>query len=187
MRPVTADSMWTYENGVLKNKLEIKEEKLLTKIEEEMLASKLKEVKIDNFNKEDLLKLHKYLFEDLYDFAGKLRDENVAFNNVMMCQYQVVDLCLSDLLKEKLKAGDDIALALAYFYSELLIIFPFRDGNTVTIQTFLKKWLETLGYTINFNNIDNGQLTNATKHSFYEDLSELKTLFSKYIKAQKNK
>ncbi|MEI3508174.1 MAG: hypothetical protein V8R01_03490 [Bacilli bacterium] len=107
-------------NGVLKNKLEIKEEKLLTKIEAEMLASKLKEVKIDNFNKETLLKLHKYLFEDLYDFAGKLRDENVVFDNVMMCQYQVVDLCLSDLLKEKLKAGDDIALALAYFYSELL-------------------------------------------------------------------
>ncbi len=186
MRPITADSIWTYENGVLKNKLEIKDEKLLTKTEEEMLYNKLKKVKIDNFNKEELLKLHKYLFEDLYDFAGKLRDENVVFNNVMMCQHQVIDLCLSDLLKEELKAGDDIALALAYFYSELLIIFPFRDGNIVTIQTFLKNWLETLDYTINFNDIDVNQLTNATNYAFYEDISELTKLFSKYIK-KKNK
>ena len=51
-RPFTADSMWTYYNGTLKNKFEIKDYKKLDKKENEIIKEKLKNLKLKSFTKE---------------------------------------------------------------------------------------------------------------------------------------
>ncbi len=180
-RAINADSFWTYPNGTLKNKLEIKDADALDQKEQELIKNKLLNVNLDHFSKEDFLCLHKYLFEDLYDFAGLIRDENIVINNVMMCQKDVVDLCLHDLFKllgeVKIKNEEDLYNFLAYYYSELSIIAPFRDGNDITIKTFLELYAKSLGYHFSFEKINKDALQEALIYAFYHDTNKLISLF----------
>ena len=180
-RPFSADSMYTYPNGVIKNKLNIKNINELNEKENQITN---KPIKIENFNKQQFINLHKNLYQDLYAFAGKLRDENVSMYNIVMCHHQIIDLCLTNLFEQQIKINNtkDACKFLAYFYSELNIICPFRDGNKKTIEIFLEKWLLKLHYKIDFNNIDEKTLTENLIYSFYNDTSKLITLFKSHIK-----
>lgn len=184
-RPINADSFWTYENGVLKNKLNIKNQDELDSYEMKMISSKIGDVTISNFKKEDFINLHKFLYDDLYEFAGTIRNENVVYNGLMMCQYEVIDLCLTDLFDKSfvIDSFSNLAKALAYFYSELMIIFPFRDGNEATIRCFLENYCKWYGYDLDFNNIDNNYLNDALIHAFYHDSDRLACIFEEYIKS----
>ncbi len=180
-RAVTADSMWTYPNGTLKNKFNIKDSKELDNKEQELVNKKIKQAKLESFTKKDFLNLHKYLFEDLYEFAGLIRDENIVINNVMMCKNDVIDLCLHDLFKllgeVKIENEEDLYNFLAYYYSELSIIAPFRDGNDITIKTFLELYVKNLGYDFSFDNINENELQEALIYAFYHDTNKLINLF----------
>ncbi len=180
-RPYSADSLWT-KNNVLKNKLNITNNKELDIKEKEIVNNKC--INIKEFTKEEFINLHKYLYEDLYDFAGKLREENVTINGIMPCQYKVIDLCLTDLFTTSFNTDtlDNMVKSLAYFYSELNVIFPFRDGNEYTIRMFLRQWCKIEGYIINFDEIDENDLIQGTKYAFYYNTSKLEKLFKKAIR-----
>lgn len=186
MRPFSADSLWTYENKVLKNKFNIKDEKLLDKKEKEIVSDKIKDLKnYQDFSYNGFLSLHRYLFADLYDFAGEIRDENVTLDNIMLCQFGVIELCLKDLfrnLKEvKINSLDDMIIFLAYYYSELMVILPFRDGNEITIKLFLEEFLKQKGYQFSFGKIDDLELWEATKYAFYYNTDKLYNLIKRTI------
>lgn len=186
MRPFSADSLWTYDNKVLKNKFNIKDKELLNKKEKEITHNKINNLKdYNDFSLKGFLNLHKYLFEDLYNFAGQIRDENVTLDNIMLCQFGVIELCLKDLfrnLKEvKINSHDDMLIFLAYYYSELMVILPFRDGNEVTIKLFLELYLKKHGYNFDFKKIDNAKLWEATKYAFYYNPDKLYKLLKETI------
>ena len=185
-RPFTADSLWTYENGVLKNKFDIKDALELDLKEKEIVNEKLPNIKLDNFELEDFLKIHKLLFEDLYDFAGRLRDENIVMDGIMLCKAGVVELCITDLfstLKDiKINSIDELCEFLAYYYSELSVIAPFRDGNEIVIRKFLEDFSKYLGYNFSFAGINDEELKEAVIYSFYHDTSKLVNVFKNYMK-----
>ncbi len=182
-RPFTADSLWTYENGVLKNKFGIKNMNELNLKEKEIINKKTPNIKLDKFDMEEFINLHKFLFEDLYDFAGILRNENIIDYGVMLCKYTVIKLCLTDLFKSfnKVKINSSLKLCefLAYYYSELCIIAPFRDGNDIVIKKFLELFCKSLGYDFSFENINEKDLKEATIYAFYNDTSKLINIFKK--------
>ncbi len=185
-RPFTADSLWTYENGVLKNKFDIKDSNKLDLKENEIINKKLPNIKLDGFEMEDFLNLHKLLFEDLYRFAGKLRDENIVMDGIMLCKSAVVELCLTDLFRTlkdiKINSIDELCNFLAYYYSEFSVIAPFRDGNEIVVRKFLEEFVRNLGYDFSFNNINNDELKEAVIYSFYHDTSKLTYVFKNYMK-----
>lgn len=177
-RPFSADSLWV-KNNILKNKLNITNYNELDLKEKQLIKEKLQFVTISNFTKNDFINLHNFLYKDLYEFAGKLRDENVFINGYMPCQYEIIDLCLTDLfnMKFNVKNIDEQIKFLAYFYSELCVILPFRDGNETTIRIFLEHWCKNNGYEFSFNDIDEDKLIESTKYAFYYDTSKLENLF----------
>ena len=185
-RPFTADSLWTYENGVLKNKFNIKDSNKLDLKEEEIINKKLPNIKLDSFEMEDFLNIHKSLFGDLYDFAGKLRDENIVMDGIMLCKAGVVELCLTDLfsgLKDiRISSKEDLYNFLAYYYSEFSVIAPFRDGNEIVIRKFLEEFCKNKGFEISFDNVNNEELKEAVIYSFYHDTSKLINVFKNYMK-----
>jgi len=182
-RPFTADSLWTYENGILRNKLSIKSSKELDLKENEIINNKLPNIKLDHFEMRDFLNLHKLLFDDLYDFAGKIRDENIVMDGILLCKSGVVELCLTDLfdtLKNvKINSIDNLCEFLAYYYSEFSVIAPFRDGNEVVIRKFLEDYCKKIGYDFSFNDIDDEELKEAVIYAFYYDTSKLINIFKK--------
>lgn len=185
-RPFTADSLWTYENGVLKNKLNIKDSMELDLKEKEIVNKKLPNIKLNSFKMEDFLHLHNLLFNELYDFAGKLRDENIVMDGIMLCKADVVELCLTDLFKTlkdiQISSIDDLCGFLAYYYSEFSVIAPFRDGNELVIRKFLEEFVKKFGYDFSFEKINNKELKEAVIYSFYHDTSKLISVFKNYMK-----
>jgi len=182
-RPFTADSLWTYENGTLKNKFSIKNPKELDLKESEIINKKLPNIQLDSFEMEDFLGLHKLLFDDLYDFAGKIRDENIIWDGILLCQHGVVKLCLTDLFNTlrdiRINSTNHLCEFLAYYYSEFSVIAPFRDGNEVVIRKFLEDYSKNIGYSFSFKNINDDELKEAVIYAFYYDTSKLINIFKR--------
>ena len=83
-----------------------------------------------------LAEIHRYLFEDIYPFAGKLREENISKGEFRFAQWEYVEQELNRLL-EQLKQENflegleknQLAKKLAYYLSEMNVLHPFREGN----------------------------------------------------------
>ena len=135
------DSIYCYENtNVLKNIPGIKDQKKLENYEKSIVAVKLmalnKEGITGNFSIEHFISIHKFLFEDLYPFAGQFRTANIFKGYFQFANWEYVESELNNLL-DKLKnenylSGLDknnFASRLAYYWSEINVLHPFREGN----------------------------------------------------------
>ena len=101
------NSKYTYKNtNVLKNKLGIKNEKKLKNADTNIVTKKLQEIKLEKFKRtydEKHFKfIHKFLFEELYEFAGKYREENILKENFRFSQFEYIDENIKKILKTPL-------------------------------------------------------------------------------------
>ncbi len=170
----TTQSIYCYpDTNVLKNKLNIRDNKLLKTAEEEITLIKqmelLKNPIKGNFSKAHLMNIHKFIFEDIYLFAGKIRREQISKADTMFYPPNLIDRRLDkmfakikekDMLKEtdKEKVFDN----LAYVMAELNIIHPFREGNGRTIREFIRLMAKRMGYNLNWGNVDKEELLEAS-------------------------
>ena len=110
----------------------------------------------------DYLKyIHKYLFQDVYEFAGDFRKVNISkcekiLNNdsVVYGDYDnLVESLEYDISLEKEKNYKEINIVeviknIAKFSSNIWQVHPFREGNTRTTALFIEKYLISLGYKV---------------------------------------
>ena len=89
--PYTVDGN---DESILKNKLGITDQEELDTIERMMTSFKLSKLYLSTgaqtFDTEHLVSIHKYLFEDIYDFAGVIRSENIA-KSFTFCLVQYIN------------------------------------------------------------------------------------------------
>ena len=181
----TTQSIYCYpDSNVLKNKLNIRDNKLLKTAEEEITLIKqmelLKNPIKGNFSKAHLMNIHKFIFEDLYPFAGKIRREQISKADTMFYPPNLIDRELDKVfakIKEKnmLRETDEEKVFdnLAYVMAELNIIHPFREGNGRTIREFIRLMAKRMGYDLNWGNVDKEELLEASILSV-EDYKVLK-------------
>lgn len=188
------------------NKKDILDDSKLKEIEHGITAYKIAELCLNkaSFNKTfDLnhyLNIHKYLFEDLYPFAGCLRDENISKPNepykegkTPFCQTAFILDNLKYTLNEMrnsvrdLKTREDIVSFLAKYYLDLNIIHPFREGNGRTLREYLREYVEVLNkilktdYILDYN-IDGNTKESLVRSSVLDDIEETKLVFNKMLK-----
>ncbi|WP_280513979.1 Fic/DOC family protein [Ruminiclostridium herbifermentans] len=116
-----------------------------------------------------LLKIHKYIFQDIYYFAGKIREESIIKGNTKFCESQFIKENLKNILNE-LKAEryligkgiDNFANRSAYYMAELNFIHPFREGNGRALREFIRCLGIKCGYIINWDAIDKDVLLSAS-------------------------
>ena len=173
----TTQSIYCYpDSNVLKNKLNIRDNKLLKTAEEEITLIKqmelLKNPIKGNFSKAHLMNIHKFIFEDIYSFAGKIRREQISKADTMFYPPNLIDRELNNVfakIKEKnmLKEIDKEKVfdSLAYVMAELNIIHPFREGNGRTIREFIRLIAKRMGYDLNWGNVDKEELLEASIQS----------------------
>lgn len=92
----TVQSMYCYsDSDVLKNKLHIRDKAELKQAEEEFVAVKqlvlLQEPIKGRFTKTHLMRIHRFLFEDVYSFAGHIRKEQISKGDTMFYPPDVID------------------------------------------------------------------------------------------------
>lgn len=121
---------------------------------------------------EGLSKIHKFLFEDIYSFAGKIRKENIAKNNFRFasCMY----------LEDVLKKIDDMPQTsfedIIKKYVEMNIAHPFREGNGRSTRIWLDMILKKeLNKVIDWSKVDKEDYLLAMERSPVKD-TEIKLL-----------
>lgn len=183
----TRNSIYCYKGtNVLINKFNIRDNKTLQEVEKKIVLTKLfelhKNLQIGDFSKSHLLSIHKYLFEDIYPFAGKIRTENIAKDYFRFAEWEYIDdeldILLNKLNTQNYLAGEskeELAKNLAYYLAELNVLHPFREGNGRTIREFIRQLAFKNGYIFNLKNVSSSQFLEASKKSVIDtsDLEEI--------------
>lgn len=176
------------DSNVLINKLDIHDEKLLQKYEAKITAAKLLALRqkgiIGNFDTEHLNKIHTYLFEDIYPFAGKYRNENIAKGVFRFAEYEYIEPELQRLMNQ-LKdenylsnlSKEELAEKLAYYLSELNVLHPYREGNGRTTREFIRELALKNGYILNLSKVSPSDFLNASIKSIVDTSNLAKLIF----------
>ena len=133
----------------LKNKLGITDIDLLIKEEQVIVLKKLTNFILEEYefspSASYLAFIHKYLFDDVYYFAGEYRLVNMFKQDSSFLDFNLIEEELSKVINkynsmEVVNNKFTIARTLGEFYRELIYIHPFREGNGRTIREFLREY-----------------------------------------------
>lgn len=158
---------------VLKNKLDIKDRAKLEELENALIIFKIYELRkkgiTGSFDLKHLLSIHEYLLSDLYDFAGKLRTENVAKDNFKFADAKFIEqeiIKLFDELKnENYLEGlekEELAERMAYYLAELNVLHPFREGNGRVTREFIRQLALKNNYLLDLRRVEFKEILEAS-------------------------
>ena len=179
----TVQSIYCYpDSNVLKNKLNIRDLRELKDIEEKFVAIKqlvlLQKPIPGRFTINHLLRIHRFLFEDVYPFAGHIRREQISKGETPFFPPDLikrelrrvfVEIHETGMLQEK-KPQSQIQ-HLSHVMAELNIIHPFREGNGRSIREFIRCMAQVYGLTLNWGNADQDTMMDAAIASVYDDMA----------------
>ena len=169
---------------MLENKLNITNQIELSKVEEKLSKQKAKQlfdsgditkVKVGTF--EGLAYIHRYLFEDIYDFAGQIRTVNIAKGNFRFAPVMYLEPSLKHIDQMPQSTFDQIIEK----YVEMNIAHPFREGNgratRIWLDLLLKKEIQQV---IDWNGVDKDDYLSSMERSVVKDI-EIKYLLKKAL------
>lgn len=164
---------------MIKNKLNINNSVELARAEEKI--SKIKAIKLfengilDKLKAgtyDSLAKIHKYLFEDIYDFAGQIRTVNISKGNFRFVPALYLKAALNTIEKMPQSTFDQIIEK----YVEMNVAHPFREGNGRSMRIWLDLMLKNeLHQAIDWSKIDKTDYLLAMERSPIKD-TEIKQL-----------
>lgn len=174
---------------VLENKLNITSQIELSKVEEKISKQKAKQlfdsgdinkVQIGTF--EGLQYIHRYLFEDIYDFAGKIRGVNIAKGNFRFAPLMYLEHSLKYIDSMPQTTFDEIVEK----YVEMNIAHPFCEGNGRATRIWLDLILkENIRQVIDWNLVDKDEYLSAMERSVIKDI-EIKYLLKQVLTTEIN-
>ena len=116
--------------------------------------------------------IHKYLFEDIYDFAGKIRTVNMAKGNFRFAPVMYLQAALENIDKIPQANFDEIVEK----YVEMNIVHPFREGNGRSTRIWLDHILKNeIGKVVDWSKVDKDDYLLAMERSTIKDV-EIKVL-----------
>ena len=187
---ITADC---YEGTTcLINKFGITDETKLSEVEADITfakASKLEENPIDGkFDIEHYKAIHRYLFEDLYDWAGQFRTINISKKGTKFVKTdELENLCVKCF--DRIKSSnyfrnisfESFVENIVDLYCTLNMLHPFREGNGRTERIFIAQLIRLNGYDIDFSEVDSDYLIIATIQAAQGVTDNLIKIFSEHI------
>ena len=164
---------------VLKNKLDISDSLELAKIEEKLSKKKAIQLfesgylnSLDAGTFASLAKIHQFLFDEIYDFAGQVRDVNIAKGNFRFAPVIYLQAALQNIDKMPQKSFDEIIAK----YVEMNVAHPFREGNGRSARIWLDLMLKKeLNLVVDWSKVDKEDYLLAMERSPIKDL-EIKHL-----------
>lgn len=158
----------------LENKLGIDNSAWLAREEERI--SKIKAIELFENGTLDTLKtgtfaslktIHKYLFEDIYEFAGKIRTVNIAKGNFRFAPPMYLEAALESIDKMPQSTFDEIVEK----YVEMNIAHPFREGNGRSMRIWLDLIFKTeIGQVVDWILVDKEDYLLAMERSPIKDI-----------------
>lgn len=145
-------------------------------------------------NFDELSAIHKWLFGDIYDWAGKIRTVDIKKNSeqaeFFLPKSKIVDASryvFNELLSENALEGlslNAFVKRLAYHYDQLNYIHPFREGNGRAQRIFWSRVVNSAGYEIDWSGTVGVENDEASRLAAEEmDRSALESMFKRIVYA----
>ena len=174
---------------MLENKLGLDNSAVLVREEERISKKKAVELfengVLDNLPSgrfSTLQVIHKYLFEDIYEFVGKLRTVNIAKGKFLFAPLMYLEVALENIDKMPQCDFDEIVEK----YVEMNIAHPFREGNGRSTRIWLDHILKTeLGKVVDWSKVDKEDYLLAMERSPIKDI-EIKHLLKNALTDEVN-
>ncbi len=124
-----------------------------------------------------LQEIHKCLFEELYDFAGKIRTVNLAKGNFRFAPMMYLETALGNIEKMPQSTYDEIIEK----YVEMNVAHPFREGNGRSTRIWLDHILKMeIGKVVDWSKVDKEDYLLAMERSPIKDV-EIKVLLKEAL------
>jgi protein involved in cell division len=174
---------------VLENKLGITESSQLAREEERLSKKKAIQIFQDNLLSDKqagtfltLSYIHEILFSEIYDFAGKIRNENIAKGNFRFAPVMFLDSAINHIDSMPQSTFDEIIEK----YVEMNIVHPFREGNGRAMRLWLDHILKmNLNMVVDWNKIDKEDYLLAMERSPIRDI-EIKHVIKNALTSEIN-
>ncbi len=181
------NSKYTYKGTeVLRNKMNIRDEKLLEEYETKIVAFKIATISTKiismSYTPERLKFIHKYLFDEVYEFAGEYRGENITKDNFRFAEFQYIEDNIKQIFGkiniEEMKnmSFKDFVERISYIMTELNVLHPFREGNGRTIRELVRELCFDCGYVIDWYEINHDDILRASKKAIFDEAEQIKLL-----------
>ena len=164
---------------MLENKLGITDSAELARIEEKISKQKAVEMfengyleSLEAGTYESLAMIHKYLFDEIYDFAGEIRKVNISKVNFRFAPLMYLDAALQSIDKMPQSTFDEIVEK----YVEMKVAHTFREGNGRSTRIWLDLMLKKeIGYVVDWSKVNKEDYLLAMERSPIKDI-EIKFL-----------
>jgi cell filamentation protein len=156
--------------GVLRNRVEIKDADALVFAESGAVAKRLKELTVTPIKitgVDSIFTIHRHLFQDIYDWAGKPRTVEISKGGrpfFPTTRFESAFCHIDQLIKEFYRMSNSEKRNVAYKLAELLDVInylhPFREGNGRTQRELIRLLAQEKGWSLNLNPPDNSDVYN---------------------------
>ena len=177
---------------VLRNKAEITDANELDAYEGEL--STLRSIEIlenplaGQFDLALLQRIHFALFQDIYDWAGKIRTVDISRGNSRFANVRFIESAANEifnkLARENWLKGLDaghLSKRLAHYLSEINALHPFREGNGRAQRIFISQLSQAAGYQLDYSDLEQEQIYQAMELAFNGDESILANLILAHL------
>lgn len=170
---IEASSDHCYEGTTcLINKLDIRDEEKLAEVEAAIVLGKaalLDQHPIQGaFDLDHYKRIHQFLFCDLYDWVGQLREINLSKKGTAFVPVEEIEPCATACFKRlqvfqaKGLSHRELAEEVADFYHTVNMIHPFREGNGRAQRVFFSQWIRHIGFQLDLTAVDPDEFIFAT-------------------------
>lgn len=192
MEASTFDEVYCYKGTeVLVNNFKERDPKILSQLERMYTGARivdlLKNPIKGQFDLNHLKKIHHYIFQDIYPWAGQLRKVNIS-KQILFCDAQFIEKEITKVFLALRKENflqdckeDEIASRAAYYLGEINAIHPFREGNGRAQREFIRELLLPLGFYVNYALAEPKMMLYASIDAFAGDYNLMTRLFETCI------
>ncbi len=176
-------------SGCLRNLLGIKDSKTLSKVESSFALMRSYELESEQvsldktFDLQHLKAIHKHLFQDVYDWAGQIREGNISKGETYFSPRSRIEksaeYTFTKLKQENYLKGldaNDFSKRTGYYLGDINHIHPFREGNGRTQREFINQLAHYNGYYIEWKNVSQKQMIDASIEADKCNIKPLATL-----------
>lgn len=178
----------------LVNKLGIRDEALLAQTESAFTLAKASYLELHplmgNFDLAHYRSIHRFLFSDLYEWAGELRQVDLSKKGTVFVPAADIEQCADAYFSRTAQidfsalSKQDAAIELADLYCTLNMIHPFREGNGRVQRIYFRQWATHVGFSIGFSNVDTDRFMIAMIYAAQGVMDELVKIFDELLEPE---
>lgn len=181
------------DSDTLINCLDIHDPELLEEAEREISAISAAEIDFapPPYDLGYLQWIHETLFQDIYPWAGELRQIDISKGNTRFCNCSRIEPEADKLFDELANKNyftdlnyDDLIGALAEFYGDLNVVHPFREGNGRAQRILFEHIVVNCGWEISWDSISEEEWIQASIDSYLCDYTGMENIFQRCVGAE---